>query len=248
MEHQLQGKNALITGGAGEIASTIAKTLAAQGVNIMVADLNVESANVVAKDLAETYGVSSKGYYLDVTNIHGHSSFVKEVEGDFGPIDILVNIAGITSGVMYQEMTEENWDVMMDINIKGPVFLTRDIFFAMKTRKSGRIVNIASLAGERGARFAGPHYSISKAGMLCFTKVLALQAGDSGVTVNSVSPGLIDSSMSRMLGHQINPADLPMNRLGTPQEVADSVLYLVSDLASYVTGQNISVNGGQTMR
>lgn len=248
MEKLLKGKNALITGGAGEMASTIARTLAKEGAGIVLVDLNAEAVDKVARQIGEECGVPAVGYAYNLCDFAKHADFIDQVEKEFGEIQILVNVAGITNTITYRDITEEDWDKMMSINLKAPFFFTRELFFRMQERGEGRIVNLGSISGERGAKYAGPHYSISKAGLICFTKVLAKLAGDSGVTVNTVSPGIIASRMTNDLGSQVYSYDVPMDRMGTPQEVADGILYLVSPLASYVTGQNLSVNGGQSMR
>jgi len=248
MEKLLKGKNALITGGAGEMASTIARTLAKEGAGIVLVDLNAEAVGKVAQQIGEECGVPAVGYAYNLCDFAKHADFIDQVEKEFGEIQILVNVAGITNTITYRDITEEDWDKMMGINLKAPFFFTRELFFRMQERGEGRIVNLGSISGERGAKYAGPHYSISKAGLICFTKVLAKLAGDSGVTVNTVSPGIIASRMTNDLGSQVYSYDVPMDRMGTPQEVADGILYLVSPLASYVTGQNLSVNGGQSMR
>lgn len=248
MKNLLEGKRALITGGAGEMASVIAGTLAKEGAEIVLVDLNGEAVSRVAQQLQETYGTRVTGYAYDLCDFAGHGAFIDRVERELGEIQILVNVAGITNTITYRDITEADWDRMMNINLKAPFFFTRELFFRMQERKEGRIVNLGSISGERGAKYAGPHYSISKAGLICLTKVLAKLAGDSGVTVNTVSPGIIASRMTNDLGSQVYSYDVPMDRMGTPREVADAILYLVSPLATYVTGQNLSVNGGQSMR
>jgi len=244
----LKGKQALITGGAGEMASTIAATLAKQGAAIILVDLNAEALETVKADLVERFGVPVHTYVHNLCDFDGLAEMVDTMERECGAIDILVNVAGITNTITYRDITPADWDKMMSINLKAPFFLTRELFFRMEERGFGRIVTLGSISGERGAKYAGPHYSISKAGLICFTKVLAKLAGDSGVTANTVSPGIIASRMTDSLGSQVYSYDVPMNRLGSPQYVADAVLYLVSPLANYVTGQNLSVNGGQSMR
>lgn len=248
MEKILQGKQALITGGAGEMASTIAATLAGEGAAIILVDLNGDALEAVAKKLKARFDVAIHTYVHNLCDFGSHAVLIDQMEKECGQIDILVNVAGITNTVTYRDITEAEWDKMMAINLKAPFFFTRELFFRMEARGEGRIVNLGSISGERGAKYAGPHYSISKAGLICFTKVLAKLAGDSGVTVNTVSPGIIASRMTDSLGSQVYAYDVPMDRMGTPQEVADAVLYLVSPLATYVTGQNLSVNGGQSMR
>lgn len=248
MEKLLSGKTALITGGAGEMATVVAKTLAAEGSGIILVDIDAAKLETAAQDIRSSYGVTVAAYTYNLCDFSAHDAFIDRLEKENGPISILVNIAGITNTVTYRDITEADWDKMMNINLKAPFFFTRELFFRMVERKEGRIINFGSISGERGAKYAGPHYSLSKAGLICFSKVLAKLAGESGVTVNTVSPGIIASRMTDSLGSQVFDYDVPMNRMGTPQEVANAVLYLVSPLADYVTGQNLSVNGGQSMR
>ena len=247
MEKMLEGKLALVTGGAGEMATVIARTLAREGAGVVLVDLSAR-VTAVAEEIGREFVVPAYGYAYDLCNFSGHADFIAQVEQECGAIQILVNVAGITNTIPYRDLTEADWDKMMNVNLKAPFFFTREVFFRMQERKEGRIVNLGSISGERGAKYAGPHYSISKAGLICFSKILAKLAGDSGVTVNTVSPGIIASRMTNDLGSQVYSYDVPMDRMGTPQEVADAILYLVSPLASYVTGQNLSVNGGQSMR
>ncbi len=244
----MTGERVLITGGAGSIGTAIVRRLAAEGADIFILDYDGAAAEKLAEETAENYGVTVRGFSFDVTDLASHVPMVERLEKEFGPLTVLINAAGITSTVTYLELTPEEYDRMMEINLKGPVFFTREIFLRMKARGKGHIINFGSIAGERGAKYSGPHYSMSKAGIICFTKALAKLAEDSGVTVNTVSPGLIKSRMSDQIGSKVYDYDVPMNRMGTPDEVAGTVLYLASGLSDYITGQNISVNGGQSMR
>lgn len=249
MEKLLIGRNALITGGAGGIGASTATTFAREGANIVIADIKYDSAVEFCSKLEAEYGVKAKAYDFNARNFASIESFVEQVENEFGPIHILVNNAGISNTVTLEEMTEDAWDLVMDVNLKGPFFLTQKVFERMKERRDGRIVNLASIAGERGAVKSGPHYSISKAGMIVFTKVLAKLGGEYGITANSVSPGVVETDMTKSLGLSIDTyPDIYLKRLGDPTDVANTILFLVSSLGSYLTGQNISVNGGQTMR
>ncbi len=170
------------------------------------------------------------------------------MEKEFGRIDILVNNAGVSKPVDIMDMTPDEWDRVMDINIRGTFFLTQKVFRPHEGQARRQDNKHGLHIGERGARFAGAHYSVSKAGVIMLTRVFALNAADSGVTVNTVSPGIIDTEMTRMLKSVVDPKDVPMDRMGTVGEVARAVVFLASDMASYITGQNISVNGGQSMR
>jgi 3-oxoacyl-[acyl-carrier protein] reductase len=240
-------RNALITGGATGIGRSIALALAEQGVAIVVADLEFEAAAETASEI-EKLGVRSAPSRLDIADVAGHRAYVARLEQDFGPIDILVNNAGVTSATKLLEMTPDEWDFIMGVNCRGTFFLTQAVYERMLGRGSGRIISLASVSGERPARFAGAHYSVSKAGVIMMTKVFALHAGDSGVTINAVAPGTIDTGMTALLGTQVDPKDVPMNRMGAPEEVASAVVYLASDAASFITGQTLGINGGQYMR
>ena len=243
----MKGKHALVTGGAAGIGRSIALALAGQGAHIVVADLDLEGARETASAVAKL-GVRSLAGRLDIAAAEGHRAYIAGLEQEFGPVDILVNNAGVTSTTGLFEMTPEEWDHVMGVNCRGTFFLTQAVYERMLTRGGGRIISLASISGEQGGRFAGAHYSVSKAGVIMMTKVLARHAADSGVTVNAVSPGIIDTGMTARLGTEIDPGRVPMNRMGTPEEVAAAVVYLASDAAAYVTGQTLSVNGGQSMR
>lgn len=243
----LQGRNALITGSGAGIGRSIAIAMAQQGANVAVADINERAATEAAEEL-RNYGVSSRAYTIDISKADTLGEFVENVEDSLGPIDILVNNAGVTSTTRVLEMTPEEWDFVMGVNCRGTFFLSQAVFAKMLERNSGRIINLGSISGERGARFAGAHYSVSKAGVIMITKVFAKCAAGTNITINTISPGVIETDMTKRLGTKIDPEDVPMNRMGTQDEVAQTAVFLASDMASYITGQNISVNGGQTMR
>lgn len=247
MPGSLKNKNILITGSARGIGRCTAEEMAKEGANIVVSDIDIDECEETVNYLKQ-FGTNCKAYRLDVSNLEGLKPFVTIVEQEIGAIDVLVNNAGVTSTSQILDLMPEEWDEIMNINIKGAFFLSQELYSRMRERGKGRIINIGSISGERGAKYAGAHYSISKAAVIMMTKVFAKHAVDSGVTVNTVSPGMISTEMSKRLGTQIDPNDVPMNRFGTTAEVAQAILFLASDKASYITGQNISVNGGQSMR
>lgn len=248
MKNMLSGKMALVTGGCGNIGKDIVLLYASEGADIVVVDLEETDGIAFCENVSKDFGVKTWYYSHNMLDIQGHEAFAEKVEHEAGPIDILVNCAGVDNTVTLWDMTETNWDFVMGVNLKGTFFFARAFFKRMMDRRTGRMINLGSISGERGAQFSGPHYSISKAGIIMMTKVFAKLAKDSGVTVNTISPGLIESEMGRSLGLTVNPLDVPMNRFGTTDEVARVALFLASDLSSYMTGQNISVNGGQSMR
>jgi 3-oxoacyl-[acyl-carrier protein] reductase len=243
----LKDRNALITGGGAGIGRSIAVAMAQEGANVAVADINEEAAQDTAEELT-ALGVKSRAFAVDIRQVEGLKAFVEDVEAAFGPIDILVNNAGVTSTTKLLDMTPDEWDFVMSINCRGTFFLSQAVFAKMLGRNCGRIINLGSISGERGARYAGAHYSVSKAGVIMITKVFAKCAAGTNITVNTISPGVIETDMTKRLGTKIDPEDVPMNRMGTQNEVAQAAVFLASDMASYITGQNISVNGGQSMR
>ena len=242
----LANKNALITGGAAGIGKSIATAFGMEQANVLIGDINMDAAEQTAQVLREQ-GIKAQACQLDVADIAGHRSFIEKVEREFGALDILVNNAGVTSTTKLLDMTSQEWDFIMSINVRGTFFLSQAVFERMLTRKCGRIINMGSISGVRGAKYAGAHYSVSKAAVIMMTKVFAKNAVDSGITVNTISPGIIATDMTLKLGTQIDPNDVPMNRQGTPDEVAAMAVFLASDKSSYITGQNINVNGGQFM-
>jgi 3-oxoacyl-[acyl-carrier protein] reductase len=247
MHQVLKGKNAFITGAASGIGLGIAAALAEEGANVVVSDIDKEALSDIDRKLAGL-NVKKRFELFDVADFNIFENKVEILETEFGEIDILVNNAGVTSTTVLEEMTPEEWDFIFDVNLKGAFFLSKEFGCRMRKRGYGRIINIGSISGERGAKYAGPHYSISKAGVIMMTKVFAKYFGDSGVTVNTVSPGIISTEMTNRLKTQVDPTDIPLNRMGTIDDVAAVVLFLASDAAGYITGQNISVNGGQSMR
>ena len=246
MEQLLKGKIAIITGAGAGIGRAIAEALARQGANLALADISEEVVKKAAEELRE-YGIRAIPYVVDISKIEGHGDFVAQVERDLGDVDILVNNAGVTFAASVLEVTPEMWDFVQGINLRGTFFLTQAVFAKMMERKKGRIINIASISGDRPADRSDAAYCTSKAGIIMMSKVYAKAAKDTEITVNSVSPGLIETEMSMRIGSVVTSEKVPMGRMGKPEEVADAVVYLASDLASYVSGQNIRVNGGQFM-
>ena len=171
---------------------------------------------------------------------------IRRLIDDHGHIDRFVNCAAISNTKKLSEIDEEEWDRMMNINLRGAFFLTKEVYMQMQERKRGSIVLVTSIAGQRGGKFSGVHYSVSKGGVETMMKCFALLGAERGVRVNAVSPGVADTPMSREEG--IGTADIPMGRAAEPEEVADAICYLLSDQASYITGTTLDVNGGQMMR
>ncbi len=246
MEKMLKGKNAIVTGGGSGIGKSIVLALAENGANIAIADISLPLATETAKEV-EALGVKAVPYVADISKIEGDKDFVAQVEKDFGSIDILVNNAGISYANTVLEVTPEIWDRVQSINLRGTFFMSQAVFARMMEKKKGRIINIASISGDRPADRSDAAYCTSKAGIIMMTKVYAKAAKDTEITVNSVSPGVIETELTLRLGSVVTSDKVPMGRMGQPSEVAQAVVFLASDMASYVSGQNIRVNGGQFM-
>ncbi len=242
----LENKVAVITGGAKGIGECVARTFAENGASLVfIVDTDEVSAKNTAQSITENTACRCVPLYADVSNEEHVAGVFEEIRKQSERLDILVNSAGICRIVDMNDLTMKAWDVTLNVNLKGPFLFAREALKMMKAQKYGRIVNIASQAGKIGGITAGMDYSSSKAGLLCLTKSLAKNCAEYGVTVNSVAPGLISTDMTTSFGY--DPQTVPLRRIGTPEEVADTVLFLASDLSRYMTGACIDVNGGMSM-
>jgi 3-oxoacyl-[acyl-carrier protein] reductase len=241
----LEGKVALVTGGAQGIGKVTALLLASKGAHVAVSDINMEGARHAAKEIED---LGRKGLALegDVSNPADAERIVGETVEQLGGIDILVNNAGITRDRLLLRMTEEDWDAVLNVNLKGTFNCTKAAVRHMMKHKSGRIVNIASVVGEMG-NAGQANYAASKAGIIGLTKSIAREYAQRGISVNAIAPGYIETPMTEALSDKVKEelkAQIPMARLGTPMDVANAVYFLVSDTSSYITGQVLNVNGG----
>ncbi|QBM18394.1 acetoacetyl-CoA reductase [Marinobacter sp. JH2] len=241
---------AVITGANGGLGTAMSKALAAQGRKVVGTHLPGEEAqaNDWQANLREE-GIDAAIYALDVTDFEGCKAFVAAVEQDLGPIDILVNNAGITNDAPLKRMQPEQWNQVINVNLTSMFNMCHQVFESMCERGFGRIVNISSLNGEKG-QFGQSNYAATKAGIYGFTKSIAQEGARKGVTANSVSPGYIDTPMVRQVPEKVLNnivAGIPVGHLGKPEDIARAVAYLTADEASFVTGTNMSVNGGQYM-
>jgi acetoacetyl-CoA reductase len=241
---------ALVTGGMGGLGEAICVKLAALGYKVVS---TYSPGNTKAAEWLESMnklGYAFHAYPCDVTNWQSCVECVQRVVAEVGPVDVLVNNAGITRDMTFRKMDKVNWDAVMDTNLDSVFNMTKQVCDGMTERNWGRIINISSVNGQKGA-FGQVNYSAAKAGMHGFTKALALEVARKGVTVNTISPGYIGTKMvmaipQEVLDSKILP-QIPMGRLGKPEEVAGLVAYLSSDEAAFVTGANIAINGGQHM-
>ncbi|HIJ62649.1 MAG TPA: acetoacetyl-CoA reductase [Rhodospirillaceae bacterium] len=241
---------ALVTGGMGGLGEAICIKLAALGDRVIT---TYSPSNTTAKDWLRKMndmGYGFRAYPCDVMAYDSAKACVAEIVKDAGPIDVLVNNAGITRDLTFKKMTKDDWDAVIHTNLDSVFNMTKQVMDGMIDRGWGRVINISSVNGTKGA-FGQTNYAAAKAGMHGFTKSLALEVAKKGVTVNTISPGYIGTKMvmaipEDVLESKILP-QIPMSRLGKPDEVAGLVAYLASDEAAFVTGANISINGGQHM-
>jgi len=242
---------ALVTGGMGGLGEAICIKLAALGYTVVATHSPSNSRSELwLRDMRER-GYAFHAYACDVANWESCVTCVREISDAVGPVDVLVNNAGITRDVTFRKMDRLNWDVVMRTDLDSCFNMTKQVCDGMLERGWGRIINISSVNGQKGA-FGQTNYSAAKAGMHGFTKALALEVARKGITVNTISPGYIGTQMvmaipSEVLENKIIP-QIPMGRLGKPEEVAGLVAYLASDEAAFVTGANIAINGGQHMQ
>jgi 3-oxoacyl-[acyl-carrier protein] reductase len=234
-------KVAIVTGAASGIGKSCALSFAEKGAKVVVVDLNKRGAEETNLEI-QTKGGKAIFIKADISKKEDVESIVNITENNFGGIDILVNCAGICQIRNIEDITEQEWDKVMSVNLKGTFLMCQSILKGMKKYKGGKIVNMASLAGEVGGIMVGVNYAASKAGIICLTKSLAKYAAPYNINVNSVSPGFINTEMTKDFGY--NPDTIPLGRVGTPGEVSDVILFLCSEAARYITGANIDVNGG----
>jgi acetoacetyl-CoA reductase len=241
---------ALVTGGMGGLGEAICIKMAALGYQVVTTHSpgNAKAAEWLSS--MEQQGYNFRAYPCDVADYDSAQACVAQVVKDLGPIDVLVNNAGITRDMTFKKMDKTNWDAVIRTNLDSVFNMTKPVCDGMTDRGWGRIINISSVNGQKGA-FGQTNYSAAKAGMHGFTKALALEVARKGVTVNTISPGYIGTKMvmaipKEVLDSKIIP-QIPMGRLGKPEEVAGLVAYLASDEAAFLTGANIAINGGQHM-
>ena len=242
---ELEGKVALVTGSAQGIGRAIGLLFAQKGADIVVSDINLEKAEETAREI-ETLGRRAMAVRANVAVLEEVEKMVQGMIDRFSRIDILVNNAGIARDKLLLRMTEEDWDLVLDINLKGTFHCTKAVIRYMSKQRSGKIVNIASVVGAIG-NAGQANYSASKAGVIGFTKTIAREFAGRGINVNAIAPGYIVTPMTDILPEKAKEElkrMIPMERLGQPEDVAQAVLFLVSEASSYVTGQVIHVNGG----
>ncbi len=244
-------KVALVTGGVGGIGSAICRKLADEGLFVVAnyAIPGTEDAWRISMAAAGLNGQSTALAFGDVTDFETMGSMVRQIAADHGPVEVLVNCAGITRDSTFRKMSEEQWHLVIDTNLTSVFNVTRHVIDGMCERGWGRIVNISSVNAVRG-QFGQCNYAAAKAGILGFTKSLAQEVVKKGVTVNAISPGYVQTEMTAAIREDVRlqiVATIPAGRMAMPDEVADAVAFLASDKAAYITGTNLAVNGGLHM-
>ncbi len=247
-EKRLEGKVALVTGGARGIGKAICERLAEEGCKLAIVDIMLDVAQATADEF-KAKGVEAQAFAANVAKFEDADSTVKAVAEAFGGVDILVNNAGITRDTLIMRMKEEDWDLVLDVNLKGTFNFTKAVFRTMSKRGGGKIVNIASVVGRMG-NAGQANYSASKAGVIGLTKTSAKEFASRKICVNAVAPGYIQTDMTDAISDAAKDAFMtviPMKRPGGPQDVANVVYFLCSQDSDYVTGQVINIDGGLLM-
>ncbi len=245
---KLEGKNALITGGAQGIGKSIALAMAKEGAGIGIADVNLESAQATANEI-KALGVNALALKLDVSNQANVTEAFNAFKTEFGSLDILINNAGITKDTLLMRMKEEDWDAVLNINLKGSFLCSKEAIKTMVKQRSGKIVSISSVVAFMGNP-GQANYSSSKAGLIGLTKTIAKEYANRGIRANAVAPGFIQTAMTDALSEEVKNEmhnAIPLGEFGTSEDVANAVIFLSSADSDYITGQVIHVNGGMYM-
>jgi 3-oxoacyl-[acyl-carrier protein] reductase len=240
----LTGRNALVTGSTRGIGRAIAGTLAECGARVAIVGRDLAKAEQVAAEI----GSNAMGFATDVSDIASVVKLVADVEAAFGGIDILVNNAGLTRDNLLMRIKDDDWDAVLDTNLRGAFVATRAATRGMMKRRWGRVINITSIVGINGNK-GQANYAASKAGLIGFTKSVAKELGSRNILANAVAPGFIETDMTAAMTPEARSAmagQIPLERLGAPMDIAAAVAFLASDLASYITGQVLVVDGGMT--
>jgi 3-oxoacyl-[acyl-carrier protein] reductase len=244
----MEGDVVLVTGASRGIGRSIAEALGKTGATVVGTATSEKGAEAISAYMQEA-GINGKGMMLNVTDTDSIDGVIKSINDEFGAISVLVNNAGITRDTLLMRMKDEDWDAIINTNLTSIFRLSKAVLRGMMKARKGRVVSISSVVGASGNP-GQTNYAAAKAGIVGFSKSMAREVGARGITVNVVAPGFIDTDMTRELNDEQKSAlltNIPLDRLGQPEEIANAVLFLASDLGAYVTGETIHVNGGMYM-
>lgn len=244
-----EGKIAIVTGGSRGIGRSISEILAQRGAKVVIADIQEDLAQKTAAEIFTSTGQPCSSVLVDVSNLESAGKMVEHALQEFGKVDILVNNAGVTRDNLIVRISEKDWDMVLDINLKGAFNCSKSVVRSMMKQHYGRIINISSVSGLAG-QAGQTNYSASKAGLIGFTKALAREVASRQITVNAVAPGFVPTSLTEDLPEELKQWMLnvtPLGRMGKPEEIAYAVAFLASDEASFITGQVLSIDGGMMM-
>lgn len=242
----LKNKTALITGGSRGLGEAIALKMAENGADIIIVYIGDENEAACALEKIKAFGVKAKCYRCDVSDFNETEIIIKQILSDFGKVDILVNNAGITRDKLMMQMTEQEYDMVLDVNLKGAFNMTRHLSRSFIKQKSGTIINISSIVGLMG-NVGQVNYVASKAGLIGLTKAVAKELAPKNITCNAIAPGYITSVMTDAMTDEAKErlySAIPLKRTGKPEDIANVALFLASDMADYITGEVIKVDGG----
>lgn len=245
---RLKDKVAIVTGAANGIGAEISRTYAREGAHVVLADLALDAAEAVAREITENTGVKAIAVKCDVARKEEVQAVVDACIAEFGTVDIIVNNAGITlPACPVEDISPEQWKRVLDIDLMGTIYGTQCVIPIMKAKKSGKIINMASVAGQVGGVFTEATYPVSKAGVICWAKAVAKQVGEYNITCNCIAPGTVLTAMTETLGSAEASLNVPLHRLGSVKDIAGAALFLASDESDFITGATINVNGGMSM-
>jgi len=246
---RLRNQNVIVTGAARGIGKVIALSFAKYGANVAFTDIKRDDNFINTENELKALGVKAKGYVSDASDFEASQETVAEILKDFGTVDVLINNAGITRDNLLMRMTEADWDLVININLKSVFNLTKAVLRPMMKARKGSIINMSSVVGI-GGNAGQSNYAASKAGIIGFTKSVAKELGSRNIRCNAIAPGFIETEMTAKLPEDVIndwKAKIPLKRTGKPEDVANACIFLASDLSSYITGQVITVDGGMTV-